>query len=299
MNGPIEPPVIPCCDGAGEIEAVGSSVQEFQPGDRVVTYLAPGLIERSGDDAQATIADALACLGQGADGTLRSRGVFSEKAFIKAPESLDWLPASTLTCTWLTAWNALFGLKGQEATPDSWVLVQGTGGVSVATLQLAAAAGINVVATASSDEKASRLKSLGAVDTVNYRTNPDTWGKLARDLTPNRRGFDIVVDIGGNETLSQSLAAVRTDGTVVVVGGVGDAAAGSVPMFAALLSTCVVRGILGGSRAQYRKLVSFIDENGVKPAVDDVIFELTEAKDAYRRLKEKKHFSKVVIRIDH
>jgi NADPH:quinone reductase-like Zn-dependent oxidoreductase len=45
--------------------------------------------------------------------------------------------------------------------------------------------------------------------------------------------------------------------------------------------------------------VRYIDENGIQPAVDDVVFELAETKDAYRRLKDKKHFSKVVIRVDH
>jgi D-arabinose 1-dehydrogenase-like Zn-dependent alcohol dehydrogenase len=61
----------------------------------------------------------------------------------------------------------------------------------------------------------------------------------------------------------------------------------------------MVRGLICGSRAQFKQLVSYIDEKGIQPAVDDVVFELAEAKDAYRRLKDKKHFSKVLIRVDH
>lgn len=298
INGPIYPPVIPACDGAGEVEAVGSAVQYFRPGDRVVTHIAPKLVESSGDDAPSTIADAAAMLGQGTDGTLRSKGVFPETALVHAPKSLDWVPASTLTCTWTTAWNALFGLKGQEVKSGSWVLVQGTGGVSIATLQLAVAAGVNVVATSSSEDKAARLRLLGAAHTVDYASNPN-WGQEARKLTTNGQGFDVIVDIGGNQTLPQSLAAIRANGTVVVVGGVGDASAETVPAFAALLHACVIRGLLAGTRNQFRELVRFIDEKNIKPAVDDVVFELAEAKDAYRRLKEKKHFSKVVIHVDH
>lgn len=237
-------------------------------------------------------------LGIGSDGTLRSHGVFSEKALVHAPMSLDWLAASTLTCTWTTAWNELFGIKGKEARPGTWVLVQGTGGVSIATLQLAVAAGATVVATASTEEKAVRLRSLGAAHTVNYRSNPDNWGQEARSLTPSGRGFDIVVDVGGYETLTQSLAAVRVDGMVYLVGSVGKGEE-PVPLFATIFHTCMVRAILGGSRAQLKELVQFIDEKGIKPAVDDIVFELADAKDAYRRLEEKKHFSKVVIRIDH
>ncbi|KAI1255342.1 hypothetical protein MGN70_003407 [Eutypa lata] len=271
INGPITPPIVPGCDGAGVVEAVGSSVQDFRAGDRVATHLAPKLVEASGDDAFSGIAD--------------------------VPAMLGWLPAATLTCTWTTAWNALFGLKGKEAGRDSWILVQGTGGVSIATLQLASTIGATVIATTSTDDKATRLKALGASHVVNYRSNPDNWGQEARDLTPGGRGFDIVIDVAGNESLSQSLGAVRVDGVVLVVGGVGGNAE-PVPLFATLLHTCIVRGILGGSRGQFKELVRFIDEKGISPAVDDVVFELAEVKDAYGRLKEKKHFSKVVIRID-
>ncbi|KAK7757578.1 hypothetical protein SLS62_000593 [Diatrype stigma] len=298
INGPITPPIIPGCDGAGVVEAVGSSVREFRAGDRVVAHVAPKVVEERGDDAFSGIADVPLMLGQGTDGTLRSCGVFAETALVPAPKSLGWLPAATLTCTWTTAWNALFGLKGKVAGPDSWVLVQGTGGVSVATLQLASAIGATVVATTSTDEKAARLKGLGASHVINYRSNPDTWGQQARDLTPGKRGFDIVIDVGGNESLPQSLGAVRVDGVVMVVGGVGQNAE-TVPLFQTLMHTCITRGIFGGSRGQFKEMVKFIDEKGITPAMDDVVFELAEAKDAYRYLKEKKHFAKVVIRIDH
>lgn len=297
VNGPITPPIVPGCDGAGIVEAVGSSVQEFRPGDRVVTYCCPKLAESAGDDAFSAFADVPHMMGQGIDGTLRSIGIFAEKALVHAPKSLDWLPAATLTCNWATAYNALFGLKGREAGPGMWVLVQGTGGLSIATLQLAVAVGANVVATTSSEEKAARLKELGAVQTLNYCTNPNDWGIQARRLTPEGRGFDIVIDVGGDETMPQSLAAVRVDGQVLVLGQVGGAAE-HVPMYMVLLHTCIVRGFLGGNRTQLKEVIRFIDEKRIVPAVDDVVFELAEAKDAYRRLKEKKHFAKVLIKIN-
>lgn len=298
INGPITPPVVPGCDGAGLVKAVGSAVKEFQPGDRVITFIAPKLAEMCGDDAVGGITDALMCLGQGPDGTLRSMAVFQDVGLVHAPYSIDWIPAATLSCNWSTAWNAFFGLKGHQVGPESWVLVQGTGGVSVAALQVAVAAGANVIATTSSTERAARLTALGAKHVVNYRENPDGWGQEARSLTPDGRGFDFVIDIGGNETLTQSLASVRIDGVVTVVGGVGGDV-DPVPLFSVLLHTCVARGILGGSRSQLKEVVRFIDEKGIVPAVDDVTFELAEAKDAYSRLKDKKHFAKVVIKIDH
>lgn len=298
INGPIAPPVVPGCDGAGVVEAVGSAVQDFHPGDHVVTHVGPQFVGANGDDALPGIADAFAMLGQGDDGTLRSKGVFSDKALVHAPKSLSWLPAATLTCTWASAWNALFGVEGKEPGPGKWVLIQGTGGVSIAALQLAVAIGATVVATTSTQDRALRLKEYGAAHTISYVEQPQHWGQTARALTPNARGFDIVVDVGGNQTLPQSLAAVRVDGVVVLAGGVGPAT-DPAPLFLAFMHTCIVRGILASSRSQFRELVRFVDEKKIVPAVDDVVFELAEAKDAYRRLQEKKHFAKVVIRIDH
>ena len=83
----------------------------------------------------------------------------------------------------------------------------------------------------------------GATRVVNYRTNVE-WGAEVRKYTPGGRGFDVVADIGGNETLPQSLAAVRVDGQVVV-GGVGESDAQPVPAFSALLHTCIIRGNSG------------------------------------------------------
>ncbi|KAJ2988341.1 hypothetical protein NUW58_g4029 [Xylaria curta] len=188
--------LIPGCDGAGLVTAVGSSVKDFRPGDRVVTHLAPKLVEASGDDAPSTIADISATLGSGNAGTLRSHTVFLEGALVPAPKSLDWLRASSLTYTWTTAWNALYRLKDKRIGPGSWVLIQGTGGVSVAILELAVAAGANVVGTTSTEDRVARLAEPGATHTINYRTKPESWGAEARAQTPGGRGFDIGYQCG-------------------------------------------------------------------------------------------------------
>ncbi|KAL6884416.1 NAD(P)-binding protein [Trichoderma evansii] len=275
-HGPIRTPLVPGCDGAGIVKAVGSSVQSYHIGhigDRVVTYPAPKVVESRGDRAYATISDV---------------------PYI--PNSLGWLSAVTLTCNWTTAWNVLFGLEGRAVKPGTWALVQGTGGVSIATLQLAIAAGATVVATTSTEEKRVRLQRLGVVKTVNYRSNPEGWGREARSFTPNQRGYDIVVDISGNQTLPRSLEVVKTDGIVSMVGQVADDA-DLVSLFAVFMHTCIVRASLTGSRSQFQELVRYINEKGIVPAVDDVVFELADIKDAYRRLKDKKNFLKIVIRV--
>jgi NADPH:quinone reductase-like Zn-dependent oxidoreductase len=204
--------------------------------------------------------------------------------------------AATLTCSGLTAFNALFGLRGREVKAGDWVLVQGTGGVSIAALQFAVAAGANVIATTSSELKTDRLKALGAKEVVNYRSTP-AWGQAARESTPNSRGYDFVVDIAGDVTLRQSIEAVRTDGVLVVAGMVGGAAERGVPIMSVLAHPCIVRGIILGTREQFREMVRFVDEKKIQPVVDEKVFALEDAKEAMRMLERQEHFSKVTVKL--
>jgi NADPH:quinone reductase-like Zn-dependent oxidoreductase len=75
-------------------------------------------------------------LGGKTHGTLCRRGIFHYGALVPKPSSLSYAQAATLTCSGLTAWNALMGYRGREVKPGDWVLVQGTGGVSIAALQV-------------------------------------------------------------------------------------------------------------------------------------------------------------------
>lgn len=75
-------------------------------------------------------------LGQLQDGTLRRMAVFPKPALIHMPRNLSFEEAATLTCSGLTAWNALFGDRGRKVQRGDYVLVQGTGGVGVAALQV-------------------------------------------------------------------------------------------------------------------------------------------------------------------
>ncbi|KAK0739422.1 hypothetical protein B0T21DRAFT_409772 [Apiosordaria backusii] len=293
--GSITPNVVPGSDGAGTVVAVGSSVKSLSPGDKVVTYLAPS-IPASDETTLPGFADIASGLGQKLHGTLANQMIINQHGIIRAPSNLTPVQAATLTCSGLTAWNALFGLTGREIKKGDWVVIQGTGGVSIAALQFAVAVGANVIATTSSEDKAQRLKELGAKHVINYKETED-WGDVARGYTPDKKGVDMVVDVAGNSSLTQSLAAVRTDGIIVLIGLLGKFDTGAIPMMSALWRPCIVRGVLLGSRKQYRDLVKFVEEKGVVPVVDDVVFGLEEVKEAYRRLEEQKHFSKVVIKI--
>jgi len=114
------------------IEAVGSKVTAFSVGDYVCTHLTCGLSEAD----LPTFEDISAGLGQTVDGTLRQFGIFHETSLVRMPSNLNFLEAATLSCSGLTAWNALFGLESKSPRVGDTVLVQGTGGVSIAALQV-------------------------------------------------------------------------------------------------------------------------------------------------------------------
>ncbi|KAJ5609269.1 zinc-binding alcohol dehydrogenase-like protein [Penicillium herquei] len=171
------------------------------------------------------------------------------------PEKLDFLQASTLTCSGLTAWNALFGVEGYKPQRGGWVLLQGTGGVSIAALQFTLAIGATVIATTSTDEKANNLKSLGAHHVINYRKDPD-WGETAKILTPEGEGVHMVVDVGGFSTVTQSLNAVRIGGILVLTGVLGKLEDGvSAPsIMDCQMRVCTARGFFLGTRDQFREM---------------------------------------------
>ena len=126
---PLDLPVVPGSDGAGEVVEVGSKVSLFKKGDRVTT-LFNQLHQYGPIDPLA----ANSGLGGVVDGTLRQYGVFNENGLVQSPKNLNDLESSSLTCAALTSWNALYGLK--PLLPGQVVLVQGTGGVSMFALQV-------------------------------------------------------------------------------------------------------------------------------------------------------------------
>ena len=308
----VEPNVVPGSDGAGVVISVGKSVLSHAPGDKVVTHLVPNIAA----SRFPTAVDISAGLGQAADGTIREYGVFHENTLVHMPTNLSFEQAATLTCSGLTAWNALYG-GGSGPKKGDTILTQGTGGVSIAavqvrfsyhesisydlrlndvSLQFAYAAGATVISTTSSDEKAARLTALGASHTINYRADKQ-WGMTARSLTANSTGVTNIVDVGGMSTLAQSFQAVCVDGVVSLTGILGDEADEKPSVMDCLWRVCSARGLFLGTRNQFNDMVKFIEEKGIEPVVDDKIFNMDEVKEAFEWLEKQKHFSKVVIRI--
>jgi NADPH:quinone reductase-like Zn-dependent oxidoreductase len=277
-------PLVPGSDGAGEVLAVGSSVTRFKPGDRVVTRFFPGWID--GPPTPRKIAGAL---GGGETGTFAEEILLDEDALVTAPAHLNFPEAATLSCAGVTAWNALFTSGGLR--PGMTVLLLGTGGVSIWALQLAKAAGARVLITSSTDEKLARAQSLGADAGINYRTN-EKWSSEVRRLTDGE-GVDLVLEVGGEKTIGESLASLRMGATMVVIGAVSGFGGGIVPR-SLIGGSTRVQGIYVGSRQMHEELSRFVELAKIRPVVDKV-FALDDAPEAFRYFAAGKHFGKVAL----
>jgi NADPH:quinone reductase-like Zn-dependent oxidoreductase len=126
---------------------------------------------------------------------------------------------------------------------DHQVLVQGTGGVSVFAMQFAAALGARVIVTSSSDEKLRRALAHGARDGINYTSTP-AWADRVRELTDDH-GADVIVDVGGKDTLEQSTKCLAYSGTLSIVGGLSGYG-GSISSLALLAKAARAQGVFVG-----------------------------------------------------
>ena len=278
--------LVPLSDGAGEVAAVGRGVTRVKVGDRVAPIFFQSWI--SGRPA-ANVAES--SLGGGVDGVLSQYVTLNAEGVVKLPDTLSFEEGATLPCAAVTAWNGLV-TRGRMQAGD-YVLLEGTGGVSVFGLQFAVAAGAKPIMTSSSDEKLARARSLGAVGTVNYKTTPD-WEKPVLQIT-GPVGVQHVLEVGGKDSLPHALAAIGSGGHIALIGGLGGFG-GDVPVLALMGRNATVSGIYVGSRADFEAMNAFIATHRIKPVVDKVV-EFADAKSAYELMESGGFFGKIVIRM--
>lgn len=279
-------PLIPCSDGAGMVAELGPGAHRFKVGERVIPTFAQGWL--SGEPTREKVRSTL---GGPLDGTLAEEIVVSEEGLVQTPAHLSDEEAATLPCAALTAWNALVVEGGMKA--GDTVLVQGTGGVSIFALQFGVLLGARVIVTSSSDEKLERARRLGALETINYRSVP-RWGARAKELTGGR-GVDLVLEVGGAGTLSESLQAIRFGGTIALIGVLagGTSELSVVPVF---MQKVRLQGVLVGDRESFEAMNRAVEHHHMKPVIDRV-FSFEETRAAFDHLASGRHFGKVGVRV--
>ncbi|MCT4657404.1 MAG: NAD(P)-dependent alcohol dehydrogenase [Cohaesibacter sp.] len=278
------PPVIPLSDGVGHIDAVGPDVTDLVPGDRVCPAFFQNWI---GGEPPANIH--AGSLGGALDGLLASHGVFSAQGLVKIPDWLSDAEAASLPCAGVTAYSALTHPFPMIAGED--VLILGTGGVALFGLQFAKVMGLRVFMITSSDEKAARLRELGADIILNRNRTPD-WEKEILRLTGGR-GVDRVLELAGAATLGKSLKSVKTGGTIMLIGNVTGSKA---ELFLPLILTrrLSLHAATVGSKQAFEAMIRLIGRFQIRPIVDR-IFAFEEAAKGYEALEAGTHFGNLCI----
>jgi len=282
MGGPLTKPGVPLCDGAGEVVAVGEGVTRFRSGDRVQSTFFIDWVDGP--------PRALPALGDGhTTGMLAELVSLPQNAVVPMARSLDFAEAACLPCAGATAWNAL--CEGpRPITAGERVLVLGTGGVSMLALQIARAAGCEVIATSSSDAKLERVRAMGAAHTVNYVEVPEWGAHVLKEFG----GVHKVIEVGGAGTAAQSMTALAMEGEIAFI-GVLSPEGGPNPR-GLMLNAGIMRGIFVGSAAMAGRLNAAIDVNGIKPVIG-ATFAFDDAKKAYDYAASRSLFGKTVIEV--
>ncbi|KAA6183641.1 zinc-dependent alcohol dehydrogenase family protein [Thiohalocapsa marina] len=255
------------CDGAGVVEAVGSEVTRFQPGD-LVWFCHGGLGGLVGNYAEYIVIDA---------------SVAQPK-----PRSLDFVQAAAAPLVLLTAWESLHD-RAQVRAGQTVLIHGGAGGVGHVAIQLAHLAGARVATTVSSPEKADYVHALGAECAINYREE-DLVEAIA-DWTEGR-GVDVALDTVGPDVFRQTIPAMAVYGDLVSILDPGpfdlqEARTRNLRISLELMLTPQLRGLTDAQAHQgeiLRRCGDLFDQNQLRIHVDQS-YPLERAADAHRRLE--------------
>lgn len=274
-------PVVIGLDMAGEIEEVGSGVEGWKVGDRV---LINPLNKQKG------------LMGEMMDGGMAEYCVVSSEQLIRMPDKVSFEDAAALPVAYGTAHRMLITHKTIKKG-DRVLVLGASGGVGTGCVVLAKMLGAEVTACAGSEEKLASLKALGADHVVNYKTTDfskwavETYGK------PQRRsyegGVDVVINFTGGDTWVPSLRCLKRGGTLLVCG----ATAGHDPKEDLRYIWSFELKVLGSNSfydEDLSALMTLIESGKIKPVIDKVL-PLDQAAEGLRLIRDREVMGKVVV----
>jgi NADPH:quinone reductase len=262
-------PIIPGREFAGTVEKLGSGVNEFRIGERVIAY--PSL------------------------------GGYAEYATAKTsevrpvPDGVTSAQAAALPTVFLTAWFGL--LTDGDLKADEWLLVHGgSSGVGNAAIQIGKHFGAKVVTTTGSEEKARRLRKLGADVTIDV-SQTGFVPEVMR--VTNDRGVDVVLEMIGGEVYQKSLQALAPGGRLFSIGGAFGAIPDTPPSLTEgrKATRFSITNYLKAKPEAFRQLdqiLKLVQEKKFQVVIGK-IFPLAETRAAQRYLEGREHFGKVVL----
>jgi NADPH:quinone reductase-like Zn-dependent oxidoreductase len=285
-------PRIPCADGAGIVDKIGSDVSRFAVGDEVIVH--PGV---SCGHCEACLSLWETCcpdyqiLGEHRNGTAAELIAVPEANLFQKPEALSFEEAASLPLVFTTAWQMV--VRRGEIKPGDLVLIHAAAsGVSSAAIQIARLYGAEVIATAGSEAKLALAKQLGAHHTIHY-TAQDFLTETKK--IAGKRGVDIIFDHTGKDQWAKNLRAVKGAGKIVICGASSgyEAPTDLRHIFYRQLS---VLGSTMGSKADFPSVLKQVEKGALK-AVVDRSFPLDQIADAHRYLEGRSPLGKVVLKL--
>jgi len=275
-------PVIPGLDLAGEVAELGTGVDGWRVGDRVLVD--PVDRQKGG------------LMGETMHGGLAERCRVAAHQLIRLPDGVSFEDAAALPVAYGTAHRMMF-TQGRVAAGEKVLVLGASGGVGTCCVFLAKMVGARVIACASSEDKLSRLKDMGADDLVNYASGDFVAEIHRRFGKPHRRGYeggvDVVVNYTGGDTWVPSLRCLRRGGRLLTCG----ATAGHDPRTDIRFIWTFELQVLGSNgwaRADLEALLGMVRDGRMKPAIDRVL-PLAEAREGIRLLEDREVIGKVVV----
>ncbi len=190
-------PWVPGTDGAGEVEAVGTEITTWKPGDRV--YIA-------GDNVSVAGA-----------GTYAEKALCTPAQVHRLPDRVSFAQGAALGVPYATAYRAL--LVRANAKAGETVLVHGaTGGVGIGAVEIAKSHGMTVIGTGGTEKGLAVVREHGADVVLNHREPNYLDGVMP---ATGGRGVNIVLEMAAHLNLDKDLTVLAFGGRVVVIGNRG------------------------------------------------------------------------------
>jgi NADPH:quinone reductase-like Zn-dependent oxidoreductase len=283
-------PMILGSDAAGVVAETGPGVAGLSEGDKV--FVAPGyscgrcMACLSG---QEPLCRNYGILGEHRDGTQAEFVGLPAANVLPLPDGLSFEAGAAFPLVFLTAWHMVVA-RAQVRMGEEVLVHAGGSGVGSAAVQIARLHGARVLATVGSDDKAEKVRTLGADAVINYRKS-DFYEEVRR-LTA-RRGVDVVIDSVGQETWDRSLRALAKGGRLVTCGATSGYQ-GATDLRHVFFKALSILGSTMGTRAELLHLARLVGEGRLKPVIDRVL-PLERVAEGHRVMAERSLFGKIIL----
>jgi NADPH2:quinone reductase len=283
-------PIIPGCDGTGEVVELGEGVTHLWPGQKVM--IEPG--HSSGASAHDLagndhLSDDYQIRGEHFDGLAREYVVVQARFLVPLPEKCDPVRTAAVPLVFLTAWGMLV-TRARVQAGETVLVIGGSSGVGSAAIQIARDRGARVLATAGSASKLRLSRELGAEEAIDH-SRPD-WGQTVRKLTAGR-GVDVVVEHVGPATWDTSMRVLARNGRLVTCGGTtGPVVSITLPHL--FIKNQSVLGSTMGPKSAFPAILERVARGNFKPVIDRVM-PLSKVAEAHELLEKRQVNGKIVL----